>query len=169
VRGRQTEAKALIDVAAPEDQPEIGCVRMRPIADASAETLLPFVQNSVEAWQPCSHRRLAGLHTSGRQRLRSPSHVPEGKEGDALGTDAGSPPRDFPPEAVAAGDGPRSGQSGALGLLPGRIPPRFNRRKSCSGDKLLFRLLQQAVVDPAPYKKKTVRCYATLRRPSHQI
>jgi hypothetical protein len=101
VRGRQTEAKALIDVAAPEDQPEIGCVRMRPIADASAETLLPFVQNSVEAWQPCSHRRLAGLHTSGRQRLRSPSHAPEGKEGDALGTDAGSPPRDFPPEAVS--------------------------------------------------------------------
>src|SRR5208283_2824630 len=49
VRGRQTEAKALIVVAAQEDGLGIGRIRMRRIADASAESLVPFVQDSVEA------------------------------------------------------------------------------------------------------------------------
>src|SRR3970282_732493 len=47
VRGRQTDAKALIVVAAQEDGPGIGRIRMRRIADASAESLMPFVQDSV--------------------------------------------------------------------------------------------------------------------------
>ena len=49
VRGRQTEGKALIVVAAQEDGPGIGRIRMRRIADASADSLMPFVQDSVEA------------------------------------------------------------------------------------------------------------------------
>ncbi len=40
--------EALIVVAAQEDGPGIGRIRMRQIADASAESLLPFVQDSVE-------------------------------------------------------------------------------------------------------------------------
>src|SRR5665647_2170352 len=44
VRGRQTEGKALIVVAAQEDGPGIGRIRMRRIADASADSLMPFVQ-----------------------------------------------------------------------------------------------------------------------------
>src|SRR3970040_2459269 len=48
VRGRQTDAKALVVVAAQEDGPGIGRIRMRRIADASAESLMPFVQDSVE-------------------------------------------------------------------------------------------------------------------------
>jgi cold shock CspA family protein len=48
VRGRQVEAKALIVVAAQEDGGEIGRVRLRQIADASAASLIPFVQDSVE-------------------------------------------------------------------------------------------------------------------------
>src|SRR5207244_4745287 len=48
MRGRQTEAKALIVVAAQEDGPGIGRIRMRRIPDASAESLMPFVQDSVE-------------------------------------------------------------------------------------------------------------------------
>ena len=47
VRGRQTAAKALVVVAAQEDGPGIGRIRMRRIADASAESLIPFVQDSV--------------------------------------------------------------------------------------------------------------------------
>jgi hypothetical protein len=40
--------KALIVVAAQEDGPGIGRIRMRQIVDASAASLMPFVQESVE-------------------------------------------------------------------------------------------------------------------------
>jgi len=48
VRGRQAEAKALIVVAAEEDGKGIGRIRLRHIPDASASSLLPFVQDSIE-------------------------------------------------------------------------------------------------------------------------
>src|ERR1039457_6779944 len=47
-RGRQTETKALVVIAAEEDGAGIGRIRMRRIADASAESLLPFVEEAVE-------------------------------------------------------------------------------------------------------------------------
>jgi len=40
--------KALIVVAAQEDAPGIGRIRMRRMVDASAASLVPFVQDSVE-------------------------------------------------------------------------------------------------------------------------
>ena len=46
--GRLNLKKALIVVAAQEDGPGIGRIRMRQIIDASAESLMPFVQDSVE-------------------------------------------------------------------------------------------------------------------------
>jgi hypothetical protein len=49
VRARQTERKALIIIAAQEDGPGIGRIRMRRIVDASAESLVPFIQDAVEA------------------------------------------------------------------------------------------------------------------------
>ncbi len=48
VRGSQTDAKALIVVAAQEDGPGIGRIRMRQVVDASAESLMPFVRDSAE-------------------------------------------------------------------------------------------------------------------------
>src|SRR5437879_9283596 len=42
VRGRQTESKALIVIAAQEDGAGVGRIRMRRIPDASAESLMPF-------------------------------------------------------------------------------------------------------------------------------
>src|SRR5216683_852614 len=47
-RGRQTDRKALIVIAAQEDGPGIGRIRMRRVEDASAESLVPFVQEAVE-------------------------------------------------------------------------------------------------------------------------
>ena len=47
VRGRQTESKALIVVAAQEDGKGIGRIRMRRILDASAESLMPFVEDAI--------------------------------------------------------------------------------------------------------------------------
>lgn len=57
VRGRQTEKKALIAVAAEEDGEGIGRIRMRRIPDASADSLEAFV---LEAVAPGSL-----LHTDG--------------------------------------------------------------------------------------------------------
>jgi transposase-like protein len=47
-RGRQTDRKALIVIAAQEDGPGVGRIRMRRIRDASAESLVPFVQEAIE-------------------------------------------------------------------------------------------------------------------------
>ena len=47
--GRLNLEKALVVVAAQEDGPGIGRIRMRQISDASAESLVPFVQQSVES------------------------------------------------------------------------------------------------------------------------
>jgi hypothetical protein len=47
VRGRQTENKALIVIAAQEDGAGIGRIGMRRISDASAESLMPFVEEAI--------------------------------------------------------------------------------------------------------------------------
>src|ERR1700681_1135846 len=46
--GRQTERKSLIVIAAQEDGPGIGRIRMKRIPDASAESLIGFVQEAIE-------------------------------------------------------------------------------------------------------------------------
>ncbi len=48
VRGRQTDAKALIVVAAEEDGAGIGRVRIRTIPNASGDSLMAFVGESIE-------------------------------------------------------------------------------------------------------------------------
>src|SRR5436189_2919671 len=48
VRGRETQSKALIVVAAQEEGRGIGRIRMRRIANASADRLMPFVEESIE-------------------------------------------------------------------------------------------------------------------------
>jgi transposase-like protein len=47
-RGRQTESKVLLGVAAQENGAGIGRVRMRSIPDASARSLMAFVEDSIE-------------------------------------------------------------------------------------------------------------------------
>jgi hypothetical protein len=48
VRGRQTERKSLIVIAAQEDGPGIGRIRMKRISDASADSLMDFVNEAIE-------------------------------------------------------------------------------------------------------------------------
>src|SRR5437899_9450944 len=48
VRGRETKSKALIVVAAQEEGRGIGRIRMRRIANASADRPMPFVEESIE-------------------------------------------------------------------------------------------------------------------------
>jgi transposase-like protein len=48
VRGRQTERKSLIVIAAQEDGPGIGRIRMKRIPDASGDSLMAFVKEAIE-------------------------------------------------------------------------------------------------------------------------
>ncbi len=48
VRGRQTESKVLVAVAAQENGAGIGRIRMRSIPDASARSLMAFVEDGIE-------------------------------------------------------------------------------------------------------------------------
>ena len=95
--GRLNLKKALIVVAAQQDGPGIGRIRMRQIIDASAESLVPFVQDSVAAgniihtdgWRGYTYSRTTvggrscGLQPNAAtiQNLRE-SHetIPEGKD-----------------------------------------------------------------------------------------
>ena len=71
VRGRQTERKSLIAIAAQEDGAGIGRIRMKRIQDASADSLMAFLREANRAWQHRAYRRMAGLRSDQRQRLCS--------------------------------------------------------------------------------------------------
>ena len=169
MRGRQTEAKALIVVAAQEDGPGIGRIRMRRIPDASAESLMPFVQDSVEPGSV--------VHTDGWL-----GYLP--LEGKGYGHDVTflRGKKETPSELM-----PRVHRvislvkRWLLGTHQGAVSPehldyyldeftfRFNRRKSRSRGKLFFRLLRQAVVvEPVPYKSM-VKCYETTATADHNM
>ena len=84
IRGRQTESQALIVIAAQEDRAGIGRIRMRHIADASAESLMPFVEEAIE---PGSIVWIGYLPLKGKGSP-SPRRLPEGTEGIGFGVDA---------------------------------------------------------------------------------
>ena len=151
LRGRLVEKKALI-VAAQEDGQGIGRIRLRQIPDASAESLHPFVQESV---QPGSVVHTDGW--SGYSGLDVKGYIHEvtvikGKKEAAsellprvhriisllkrwlMGTHQGAVSHKH------------------LDYYLDEYTFRFNRRKSKSRGKLFFRLAQQAVaVEPVPY------------------
>jgi transposase-like protein len=148
VRGRQTEAKALILVAAEENGSGIGRIRLGRIPDLTKESLHAFIAQSVE---PGSTVRTDGLpaylsmegYTHDRQIQR---RAPEGEhllprahriisllKRWLLGTHQGAIGNEH------------------LGYYLDEFTFRFNRRKSSSRGKLFYRLVQQAVqVNPAP-------------------
>jgi transposase-like protein len=169
VRGRQTERKALIIVAAQEDGPGIGRIRMRRIADASAESLIPFVQVSVQGgsvvhtdgwlgYEPLKGKGYDHEVTFLKGKKETPSELmPRVHRVISLlkrwlmGTHQGAVSLEH------------------LDYYLDEFTFRFNRRKSRSRGKLFFRLLQQAVaIDPVPYKSM-VKCYSAPELPDHKI
>lgn len=152
VRGRQTESKALIVVVAEEDGKGIGRIRMRRIADASARSLVGFVEESVEpgsvvhtdgwlGYEPLQARGYIHRVTFLRGQQESPSEllprvhrVISLLKRWLLGTHQGAIGHDH------------------LDDYLDEFTFRFNRRTSASRGKLFYRLAQQAVqVDPAPF------------------
>jgi len=160
VRGRHTETKALIVVAAQEDGPGIGRIRMRHIRDASAESLVPFVQDSVELGSV--------IHTDGWLGYEPLQGKGYDHEVTFLKGNKKSPSEMMPRvhRVIALLKRWLMGtHQGAVSLehleyYLDEFTFRFNRRKSRSRGKLFYRLLQQAVaIDPVPYKSM-VKCYA---------
>ena len=150
--GRLNLKKALVVVAAQEDGPGIGRIRMRQIIDASAESLVPFVQGSVEpgsiihtdgwlGYLPLERKGYQHDVTFLRGKKKSPSElmprvhrVISLLKRWLLGTHQGAVTHKH------------------LDYYLDEFTFRFNRRRSKSRGKLFYRLAQQAVaVGPVPY------------------
>jgi transposase-like protein len=169
VRGRQTERKALIIVAAEEDGPGIGRIRMRRIVDASAESVVPFVEASVEVGSV--------VHTDGWLGYEPLQSKGYDHEVTFLKGNKNTPSELMPRVHRVISLLKRwlmGTHQGAVSLehldyYLDEFTFRFNRRKSRSRGKLFFRLLQQAVaIDPVPYKSM-IKCYATAELPLHKM
>jgi len=152
--GRLNLKKALVVVAAQEDGPGIGRIRMRQVIDASGESLMPFIRDSV---QPGSV-----VHTDGWL-----GYLPVERNGYQHEVTFLKGKKKTPSELM-----PRVHRVFSLlkrwllGTHQGAVSQkhldyyldeftfRFNRRRSKSRGKLFFRLAQQAVaVDPVTYDR----------------
>lgn len=161
VRGRQTETKALVIIAAQEDGAGIGRIRMRRVADASAPSLESFIAENIapgsvihtDGWPGYSGVAAKGyVHkvtvlTHKKQpasELMPLVHIVASLlKRWLLGTHQGAVSREH------------------LDYYLDEFTFRFNRRNSKTRGKLFYRLLQQAVaVEPVPYKAM-VKCYAS--------
>lgn len=153
VRGRQTESKALIAVAVEEDGKGIGRIRMRFIPDASASSLIDFVQQSVEpgglvhtdGWMG-----YASLQTNGYRHKATVLKRSDKSASELL-------PRVHLVVSLLKrwllGTHQGAVHSEHLDLYLEEFTFRFNRRKSRSRGKLFYRLAQQAVaVQPTTYR-----------------
>jgi transposase-like protein len=161
VRGRQTESKALVVIAAQEDGSGIGRIRMRRIADASAPSLESFIAENIapgslihtDGWPGYSgvaargyvHKVTVLTHKkqSASELMPLVHIVASLLKRWLLGTHQGAVSREH------------------LDYYLDEFTFRFNRRNSKTRGKLFYRLVQQAVaVEPVPYKAM-VKCYAS--------
>ena len=169
VSGRQTERKALIAVAAEERGRGLGRIRMQRVRNASAASLMPFVEESVEpgsvvhtdgwlGYEPLEKKgyqhRIVFL--SGRRKQAS-ELLPRVHQAISLlkrwllGTHQGAVSHEH------------------LDYYLDEFVFRFNRRSSRSRGKLFYRLVQQAVaVDPTPYRSSPTGTPRP-REPNHKM
>ena len=153
-QGRLNLKKALVAVAAQEDGPGIGRIRMRQVIDASAESLVPFIQDSVE--------RGSVIHTDGWL-----GYLPLERKGYKHEVTFLKRKKKTPSELL-----PRVHRVISLlkrwlmGTHQGAVSHkhldyyldeftfRFHRRRSKNRGKLFYRLAQQAVaLAPVPYDR----------------
>jgi transposase-like protein len=140
-------------VAAEEDGRGIGRIRMRCILDASAASLMPFIEDAIEPGSV--------VHTDGWLGYMPLKSRPYEHQVSYLKGNSKTASELMPRAHLAVSLLKRW----LLGTHQGAVSPehldayleeftfRFNRRKSHSRGKLFYRLLEQAVaVEPAPYK-----------------
>jgi len=167
VHGRETFKKALVAVAAEKDGRRIGRIRMQRIPDASAASLLAFVQAHVlpgstvhtDGWEgyrgleAYTHQvsKLGGQPKLASQMLPRVHRVISLLKRWLLGTHQG---------AVSPAH---------LDYYLDEFTFRFNRRASHYRGKLFYRLLQQAVVTvPAPYHQLNQHIRPGPEHPHHK-
>lgn len=149
--GRLNLDKTLVVVAAQEDGPGIGRIRMRQIIDASAESLMPFVRESVEPGSVIHTDGWLGYLPLERNGYQHEVTFLKGKKK--------TPSRLMPRVhrvisllkrwLIGTHQGAVSHKH--LDYYLDEFTFRFNRRRSRSRGKLFFRLVQQAVaVEPVP-------------------
>ncbi|MBM3303109.1 MAG: IS1595 family transposase [Deltaproteobacteria bacterium] len=169
VCGRKTQKKALIVVAAQADGRRIGRIRMRRIEDASASSLGPFIEESIQpgsvvdtdGWEG-----YAGLERKGYQHEVTVLTRRKESASELL-------PRVHHVVGLL--------KTWLAGTLHGAVSHehldyyldeftfRFNRRTSRSRGKLFYRMVQQAAqVDPVPYKTM-VKHVRARRTAQHKI
>lgn len=169
VRGRETKKKALVVIAAQEDGKRIGRIRMRRIQDASANSLEPFVEESIEPGSV--------VHTDGWEGYSGLEKKGYQHKITALARRKKSASELLPRVHHVVG----LLKTWLAGTLHGGISHehldyyldeftfRFNRRTSLSRGKLFYRMLQQAVqVAPVPYQAM-VKHVQDHRTPDHKI
>jgi transposase-like protein/ribosomal protein L37AE/L43A len=151
VRGRGTEKKALIVVAAQEEGRGVGRIRLRRISDASAGSLIPFIEDSVEPGSVIHTDGWLGYEPLEKKGYRHAVTYLRGRED----------PCELMPRVhlvvsllkrwlIGTHQGAVSHKH--LDYYLDEFTFRFNRRRSCSRGKLFFRLVQQAVaVEPTTY------------------
>ena len=158
VHGRQTETKAMIAVAAEEDGAGIGRIRMLRILDASAESLVPFIEDCVEPGSVVHTDGWLGyLPLEGKDYRHRVTYL----KGNSK-TASELMPRVHRVAALLKRWLLGTHQGGVsvehLDAYLDEFTFRFNRRKSRSRGKLFYRLLEQAVaVEPVPYKS-LIKC-----------
>lgn len=154
VMGRETQTKSIVAVAAEVRDERIGRIRLRTLADVSAASLVPFVE---EALAPGSVVRTDGWGGYAPLEAKGYGHrVTHIKRSGRLAHEL--LPRVHRIAALL--------KRWILGTHQGAIRPqylnyyldeftfRFNRRTSRQRGKLFYRLVQQALrVDPVPWER----------------
>lgn len=152
VRGRQTEKKSIIAVAAQEDGAGIGRIRMSQINNASAASLHGFVNTTVEQGsiiRTDDWTGYQGLEAKGYQHEVTPIKR-SGKQAHELLPRVHMVISLFKRWLLGTHQGAISHEH--LGSYLNEFVFRFNRRTSTHRGKLFLRLTQQAVVvDPVTY------------------
>jgi transposase-like protein len=153
-RGRGTQKKVLIVIAAQEDGRGIGRIRLRRIPDASAGSLIPFIEDSVEPGSVIHTDGWLGYEPLEKNGYRHTVTYLQGQE---------ESPCELMPRVhlvvslltrwlIGTHQGAVSHKH--LDYYLDEFTFRFNRRRSRSRGKLFFRLVQQAAsTKPVPYAR----------------
>jgi transposase-like protein len=152
--GRRTQKKAIVMVAAEERGRRIGRIRLRRVPDISSDSLLGFIDQSVQ--------RGSTVRTDGLQSYKALPHHGYSHTIKVIGADKKRASEELPlVHRVASllkrwvmGTHQGSVSHEHLDYYLAEFTFRFNRRTSASRGKLFYRLAQQAVqIDPQPYRR----------------
>jgi transposase-like protein len=152
VRGRQTETKAIIVMAAEESGRGVGRIRLRRVMDVSANSLIPFVGDAVAPGSV--------VHTDGWSGYSGLTKAGYDHRVTVINRSMEMAHEVMPRVHIVAAllkrwlDGTHQGgvQHQHLDYYLDEFSFRFNRRHSRARGLLFYRLMQQAVaIGPAPY------------------